>query len=104
MRAITESDHPAIFWHNDAEVRRTLGARSIPLGRGIGRQFQKDLCDHARAQAIPTVTCEYDIEPLNPVSRAFHACPGRRRRSDHSAIRRRGVESVADRPLGRFRC
>ena len=41
-------------------------------GRSIGSQLYKDLFEHARAEGIDKVTCEYNIEPPNPASRAFH--------------------------------
>jgi uncharacterized protein len=42
-------------------------------GRGIGRMLYRDLFDFARAQAIPVVACEFNLEPPNPASAAFHA-------------------------------
>ncbi len=41
-------------------------------GRGIGRQLYDTLFAFARAQRIGTITCEYNIVPPNPASRAFH--------------------------------
>lgn len=41
-------------------------------GRGIGRALYEDLFAVARADGVPTVTCEYNIDPPNPASRAFH--------------------------------
>lgn len=41
-------------------------------GRGIGRQLYDDLFAFARAHGIQTIACEYNIEPPNPASRAFH--------------------------------
>ena len=41
-------------------------------GRGIGRKLYEDMFEFARAHGIKTVTCEYNIEPPNPASRAFH--------------------------------
>jgi predicted GNAT superfamily acetyltransferase len=41
-------------------------------GRGIGSRLYADLFAHARAQGIKTITCEYNIQPPNPASQAFH--------------------------------
>jgi uncharacterized protein len=41
-------------------------------GRGIGGRLYHDLFAFARTHAISTITCEYNIEPPNPASRAFH--------------------------------
>jgi uncharacterized protein len=40
--------------------------------RRIGSLLYEDLFRHARASAIPVVTCEYDIVPPNEPSRSFH--------------------------------
>lgn len=42
-------------------------------GRGIGSKLYNDLFAFARAQGIGTITCEYNIAPPNPASRAFHS-------------------------------
>lgn len=41
-------------------------------GRRIGSRLYEDMFAFARAQGIRTITCEYNIEPPNPASRAFH--------------------------------
>jgi predicted GNAT superfamily acetyltransferase len=41
-------------------------------GRGIGRDLYEALFAHARSHCIPHVVCEYNVEPPNPASRAFH--------------------------------
>ncbi len=41
-------------------------------GLGIGSLLYKDLFAHARSHAIPIIACEYNIEPPNLASRAFH--------------------------------
>lgn len=41
-------------------------------GLGIGSALYRDLFAEARALGLSTVTCEYNIEPPNPASRAFH--------------------------------
>jgi predicted GNAT superfamily acetyltransferase len=42
-------------------------------GRKIGSAMYRDLFDFARTQQIANVVCEYNVEPPNPVSQAFHA-------------------------------
>ena len=41
-------------------------------GLGIGSALYRDLFSETRARGLPTITCEYNIEPPNPASRAFH--------------------------------
>jgi predicted GNAT superfamily acetyltransferase len=42
-------------------------------GRGIGAALYRRLFERARADAVPVVVCEYNLEPPNPASAAFHA-------------------------------
>ncbi|RCX26501.1 GNAT family N-acetyltransferase [Thioalbus denitrificans] len=56
-------------------------------GRGIGSRLYRDLFDHARAGGVPLIACEYNIEPLNAASRAFH---------DRFGFREAGRQHVAD--------
>ena len=41
-------------------------------GRGIGASLYRVLFDHARQHEVEHITCEYNIDPPNPASRAFH--------------------------------
>jgi len=41
-------------------------------GRGVGRLFYQDLFTFARGCGLRFVTCEFDLEPPNPISRRFH--------------------------------
>jgi predicted GNAT superfamily acetyltransferase len=41
-------------------------------GRRIGSTLYRDLFDFARLHRVDVITCEYNIEPPNPASRAFH--------------------------------
>ena len=41
-------------------------------GRGLGRKLYADLFATARSQNVATITCEYNLDPPNPASRAFH--------------------------------
>lgn len=41
-------------------------------GRGLGRRLYDDLFERTRALGIDIVACEYNLEPPNPASKAFH--------------------------------
>jgi uncharacterized protein len=45
---------------------------SASRGLGLGSLLYEDMFRHARANAIPLVTCEYNIVPPNEPSRLFH--------------------------------
>lgn len=55
-------------------------------GLKIGSALYKDLFAYAKAQGIPTITCEYNIQPPNLASRAFH---------DRFGFRQLGTQRVA---------
>lgn len=42
-------------------------------GQGCGRRLYAALFDFARTSGFESVVCEYDLDPPNPVSAAFHA-------------------------------
>ena len=42
-------------------------------GRGIGRTLYDQMFAFARSAGIRRIACEYNVEPPNPASRAFHA-------------------------------
>lgn len=41
-------------------------------GRRIGSALYMDMFEFARSKGLPFVTCEYNVDPPNPASRAFH--------------------------------
>ena len=41
-------------------------------GQGLGAKLYEDLFELARQQGVPRVTCEFDVDPPNEVSRRFH--------------------------------
>lgn len=41
-------------------------------GRRIGSALYADLFEFAREHGVPRVVCEYNLEPPNPASKAFH--------------------------------
>jgi predicted GNAT superfamily acetyltransferase len=40
--------------------------------RGFGSMLYHDLFEIARSNGVDVITCEYNIDPPNPASRAFH--------------------------------
>jgi predicted GNAT superfamily acetyltransferase len=42
-------------------------------GRQLGAALYRDLFGFARASGVPSVTCEFDVDPPNAASSAFHA-------------------------------
>ena len=42
-------------------------------GRGFGAALYQAVFAHAKLTAVPVVTCEFDVDPPNPVSANFHA-------------------------------
>lgn len=71
-----EYDSPNYRWFAGRHARFVYIDRVVVAshaqGLGIGRQLYTDLFAFARAQAYPLVTCEFDLDPPNPVSAAFH--------------------------------
>lgn len=42
-------------------------------GKGIGARLYRQLFEQARASGVAQIACEYNLEPPNPASQAFHA-------------------------------
>ncbi len=42
-------------------------------GSGAGRVLYESVFAHAKATGVSVVTCEYDVNPPNPVSERFHS-------------------------------
>jgi predicted GNAT superfamily acetyltransferase len=42
-------------------------------GRGLARKLYESVFEKARAEGVPLVTCEINLDPPNPGSEAFHA-------------------------------
>lgn len=42
-------------------------------GKGLGTTLYRSVFAHAQATSVALVTCEFDIDPPNPVSASFHA-------------------------------
>jgi predicted GNAT superfamily acetyltransferase len=45
-------------------------------GRGIGGALYRDLFGFSRAVGVPVVACEFNLDPPNPASAAFHVRHG----------------------------
>lgn len=45
-------------------------------GEGLGARLYSEVFALARAERVPVVTCEFDVDPPNPVSERFHARNG----------------------------
>ena len=61
----------------DERLSRFLYVDRIVVGeafsrQGIGSQLYRDLFAFARSRKVETVACEYNVDPPNPASRAFH--------------------------------
>lgn len=41
-------------------------------GRKIGSKLYNELFAYARTHGVRTITCEYNLDPPNPASKAFH--------------------------------
>jgi hypothetical protein len=54
-------------------------------GRGLGRALYAALFEFAHAEGYAELVCEFDIDPPNPVSAAFHAGFGFRELGQHQA-------------------
>ena len=90
-----EEDAP---YHNDnfnwfaARISRFLYIDRVVVdsrfsGRKIGSRLYNDLFAFARIQGIRTITCEYNLDPPNQPSRAFH---------DKFGFRELGTQRVAN--------
>ena len=69
-----ENDNHAWFasrYEKFVYVDRIVVAERFRENR-VGSALYADLFAYARAQQVPWVVCEYNLEPPNPASRAFH--------------------------------
>lgn len=72
-------------------------------GLGIGTRLYRDLFAHARRAGIERIVCEYNLEPPNPASAAFHARlgfteTGKRRSADGSKLLSMQMAPAAEGP------
>ncbi|MGL6291105.1 MAG: GNAT family N-acetyltransferase [Silanimonas sp.] len=75
-------DHSAVYRNDNFDWFATHLSRFVYVdrivvdasaaGRGIGQQLYRNLFQHARERGIDSIVCEYNLDPPNPASQAFH--------------------------------
>ena len=58
------------------DIQAPIVVAQADRGQGWGRRLYDDLFRHARQLGVGTITCEFDVEPPNPVSERFHRAFG----------------------------
>jgi len=90
MREHAHYQNDNFAWFS-ARIPRFLYVDRIVVGSGfsgrrIGTRLYRELFSFARSEKVGTVACEYNIDPPNPASRAFH---------DRHGFRELGTQLVA---------
>lgn len=67
-------DSPNYQWFAQRHARFLYVDRIVVAAdaRGAGTRLYRDVFDFARREAVPVITCEFDIQPPNPASERFH--------------------------------
>lgn len=67
-------DNANLDWFRERVTRFLYVDRIVvaPDNRGIGTMLYEDLFEFASLLQIPYITCEYNVEPPNPISQKFH--------------------------------
>ena len=67
-------DNANLDWFRERVTRFLYVDRIVvaPDTKGIGTMLYEDLFEFASLLQIPYITCEYNVEPPNPISRKFH--------------------------------
>ncbi len=77
FREGADYDSPNYRWFAQRHPRFLYVDRIVVAGseqaRGAGSRLYRDLYAMAVRDAVPLITCEFDIEPPNPASARFHA-------------------------------
>lgn len=77
FREGADYDSPNYRWFAQRHPRFLYVDRIVVAGstqaRGAGSRLYRDLYAMAVRDAVPLITCEFDIEPPNPASERFHA-------------------------------
>lgn len=77
FREGADYDSPNYRWFAQRYPRFLYVDRIVVAGntqaRGAGRRLYRELYALAVRDTVPWITCEFDIEPPNPVSERFHA-------------------------------
>ena len=77
FREHADYDSPNYLWFEHRYetflyIDRVVVGRALQ-GTGLGRRLYQDAFAEAQRSAVPRLTCEFDIDPPNPVSAGFHA-------------------------------
>jgi hypothetical protein len=77
LREGADYDSPNYRWFAQRYPRFLYVDRVVVAGdaqaRGAGTALYRKLHAQARRDAVPWITCEFDLEPPNPASARFHA-------------------------------
>ena len=77
LREGADYDSPNYRWFAQRYPRFLYVDRVVVAGdtqaRGAGTVLYRELQAQARRDAVPWITCEFDLEPPNPASARFHA-------------------------------
>lgn len=80
LREGADYDSPNYRWFAQRYARFLYVDRIVVAAdnhaRGAGSMLYRDVMALARRDAVPIITCEFDIEPPNPASARFHASQG----------------------------
>lgn len=75
LREGADYDSPNYQWFAQRHARFLYVDRIVVAvdARGAGTRLYRDAFEFARRDAVPVITCEFDIQPPNPASERFHA-------------------------------
>ena len=77
LREGADYDSPNYRWFAQRHPRFLYVDRIVVAGgtqaRGAGSRLYRELHALALRDAVPLITCEFDVEPPNPASERFHA-------------------------------
>lgn len=80
FREGADYDSPNYRWFAQRYARFLYVDRVVVAGstqaRGAGSRLYRDVCAMAAREEVPFITCEFNVEPPNPVSARFHARQG----------------------------
>jgi predicted GNAT superfamily acetyltransferase len=113
LREGADYDSPNYRWFAQRHARFLYVDRIVVAGttqaRGAGSRLYRDLYALALHDAVPFITCEFDIEPPNPASEQFHARLGFRevgRQQLHGGRKTVSLQALdvaaTDTPLGNY--
>jgi uncharacterized protein len=76
LREGADYDSPNYRWFAQRHARFLYIDRVVVAGgtqaRGAGSELYRDAFAFARREALPVITCEFDLQPPNPASERFH--------------------------------